>query len=235
MACASGHMRTEGSDHGWSTPVYRTWRMGQNLNLPSDRDDDSREFDDAAVRFLIQQHIDILQRMIAPMVAQKEMLASWLTDRIIHQLRRQVVRYLDTFKGEKFQVSFDRLITRTVSGTPVCLAHSKADHDYERATTNLATSPACDHEQHEVETGQNPLKRKTSSSHTLAPGTSIRPVVAAYGVVNHEENEENHCKSWIQAYSEKSSCKRNRLRRLKSTEGTIEDVEVDYESEEREL
>ncbi|KAL3699128.1 hypothetical protein R1sor_017150 [Riccia sorocarpa] len=182
-------------------------------------------FDDAAVRFLIQQHIDILQRMIAPMVAQKQMLASWLTDPVLHQLRRQIIRYVDTFKGEKFQISFDRLIAWTASGTRVYFAHTKADCDNERPANHFVKSPPSEYEQREVEPEQNPLKRKTTSTgHAHAPGTSIKPVVATYGVVKPGGN---HRKSWIQgcsifsAQADESSCRRKRLRRLNSTEGNM--------------
>ncbi|KAL3698361.1 hypothetical protein R1sor_012437 [Riccia sorocarpa] len=107
-------------------------------------------FDDTAVKFIIQEHIDVLQRMVAPMVAQKEMLASWLTVGVLYQLRRQANSYLETFKNEKFQGSFDKLVIRIARReTGECFVNTKT-RNYARLATRLIKSPESDYEQRDI-------------------------------------------------------------------------------------
>ncbi|KAL2609654.1 hypothetical protein R1flu_028227 [Riccia fluitans] len=170
---------------------------------------------DASVRLIVQQHIDILQRMIAPMVAQKQRLESWLTEEILHQLRGQIVRYLDAFRGEKFQSSFNRLIVARPGQADVWFVHPKTEsgRDYQKPAAagessksddddfvminSLEDRETCTDSDARVEQSVKPRTNRSSEEDTLKrKGTSNRSKARAPGSsVKSEERAPRHVTS----------------------------------------
>ncbi|BBN19199.1 hypothetical protein MPTK1_8g08620 [Marchantia polymorpha subsp. ruderalis] len=54
-------------------------------------------------------HVDILKRMLVPMVAEKVQLNNWMTDKTMALLEKQIIHYVEKYQGEKFDRAFLQL------------------------------------------------------------------------------------------------------------------------------
>ncbi|KAG6543753.1 hypothetical protein Mapa_014937 [Marchantia paleacea] len=87
------------------------WAIFNNFKNESANKDHSQTIAEAC-----RYHVDILKRMIAPMVAEKVKLNKWMTDNTMALLEKQIIHYVEVYQGEKFHLAFLQLSVGEVTG-----------------------------------------------------------------------------------------------------------------------